>query len=133
MSDDSTPTEEFEEEQDFVPSPTNTFMSDKTYDLLKWLAQIVLPAVAALYFGLGQIWGFPAGEEVVGSIAVIDTFLGVVLGFSSRAYSREVEGPHVGFMNVTENEEGKHILLEFPGDPQNIDQYSKVSFKVRKR
>lgn len=66
-------------------NPTVLF-SNEWYDRLKWLAQIGLPALAALYFGLSQIWGLPYGEEVVGTIAVIDVFLGSVLQLSSRNF-----------------------------------------------
>ena len=61
-------------------------MSNKTYDILKYIAQIVLPAVATLYFALSQIWGFPYGEEIVGTIAAVDAFLGAVLKISSDNY-----------------------------------------------
>lgn len=67
------------------------FMLDnKTYDLLKWIAIIVLPALGALYFGLAKIWGFPYGEEVVGTITVIDTFLGTLLGISTNNYNKQL-------------------------------------------
>ncbi len=65
-------------------------MSNKTYDILKWIAQILLPAMGALYFGLAKIWGFPYGTEIVGTIALIDTFLGALLGISSDAYYKEL-------------------------------------------
>ncbi len=65
-------------------------MSNKTYDVLKWIAQIVLPALGALYFGLSQIWGLPYGEEIVGTITVIDTFLGALLGISTAQYNKEM-------------------------------------------
>lgn len=61
-------------------------MSNKVYDILKYIAQIVLPAIATLYFALAGIWNFPYGEEVVGTITAIDTFLGVLLGISSVSY-----------------------------------------------
>lgn len=64
-------------------------MSNRVYDALKWLAMIFLPAVSALYFGLSQIWGFPYGEEIVGTLALIDTFLGALLGISSANYWKE--------------------------------------------
>lgn len=64
-------------------------MSNKTYDILKWIAQYALPAVGALYLALSKIWGFPAGEEVMGTIAAIDTFLGVMLGISSANYNKQ--------------------------------------------
>lgn len=64
-------------------------LSNKVYDILKWIAMIFIPAVSALYFGLSQIWGFPYGEEIVGTLAVIDTFLGALLGISSSKYWKE--------------------------------------------
>jgi hypothetical protein len=64
-------------------------ISDKIYDILKWIAQMLLPAIGTLYFALAGIWGLPYGEQVVGSITAIDTFLGVVLGISSNLYNRE--------------------------------------------
>lgn len=64
-------------------------MSSKTYDVLKWIAMVVLPAVATLYFALAGIWGFPYGEEIVGTITAVDTFLGVVLGISTAQYKKK--------------------------------------------
>lgn len=61
-------------------------MSNKTYDILKWIAQILLPALGTLYFALAGIWGLPFGEQIVGTITAIDTFLGVLLGISSANY-----------------------------------------------
>ena len=63
-------------------------MSDKIYDILKWIALVVLPAIATLYAALSGIWGFPYGEQIVGTIAAIDTFFGVVIGVSSIQYSK---------------------------------------------
>lgn len=60
--------------------------NNKTYDILKWIAQIVLPAFGTLYFALAQIWGWPFGNEVVGTVTAVDTFLGVILGLSKRVY-----------------------------------------------
>lgn len=67
-------------------------MSNKTYDLLKWIAQILLPALGTLYFALSKIWGFPYATEVVGTIAAVDTFLGALLGISSANYNKTLEG-----------------------------------------
>jgi len=61
-------------------------MSNKLYDILKWIAQILLPAIATLYFALAGIWNLPYGEEIVGTITAIDTFIGVLLGISSKTY-----------------------------------------------
>lgn len=67
-------------------------MNNKTYDILKWIAMIVLPAIGALYFGLAGIWNFPYGEQVVGTITVIDTFLGTILGISTSKYNKAQTG-----------------------------------------
>jgi hypothetical protein len=64
-------------------------LSNKTYDCLKWIAQILLPAVGTLYFALAGIWGFPYAEQIVGTITAIDTFLGCLLGISSMRYKGE--------------------------------------------
>ena len=64
-------------------------MSNKVYDVLKFVCQIVLPAIGTLYFALAGIWGFPYGEQIVGTITAIDTFLGVILGISTIDYNRK--------------------------------------------
>lgn len=64
-------------------------MNNKTYDVLKWVAQIFLPAVATLYFAIAQIWGLPYGEEIVGTITAIDAFLGALLGISTYQYNKD--------------------------------------------
>ena len=63
-------------------------MSNRVYDILKYVAQIVLPAIATLYFALSQIWGLPYGEQIVGTIAAIDCFLGALLGISTAQYKK---------------------------------------------
>lgn len=64
-------------------------INDRIYNILKYVAQIVLPAIGTLYFALAGIWGFPYGEEIVGTITAIDTFLGVLLGISTATYNKK--------------------------------------------
>ena len=64
-------------------------MSNKTYDILKWIAQIVIPALATLYYSLGTIWNLPKVTEVVGTMTAIDTFLGCLLGISTLNYEEK--------------------------------------------
>lgn len=66
-------------------------LSNRTYDILKWIAQILLPALGTLYFALSKIWGLPYSTEVVGTIAAVDTFLGALLGISTAAYNKELD------------------------------------------
>lgn len=68
-------------------------ISNKTYDVLKWIAQYFLPALGTLYFALAGIWGLPYGEQVVGTLAAVDTFLGVVLGVSTAVYKKNANPP----------------------------------------
>ena len=63
-------------------------LSNKVYDVLKWIAMYLLPAAGTLYFALSGIWGLPYGEEVVGTITAVDTFLGVILGISTAQYKK---------------------------------------------
>lgn len=66
-------------------------MNNKLYDVLKWCAQILLPAVATLYFAIAQIWGLPYAEQIVGTITAIDAFLGALLGISTVQYKKRIE------------------------------------------
>ena len=63
-------------------------MNDKAYNALKWIAMVVLPAIGTLYFSLSGIWGFPFGEQIVGTVTAVDTFLGVILGISTAQYNK---------------------------------------------
>lgn len=60
--------------------------TNKTYDILKWVAQYFLPALGTLYFALSSIWGLPYGTEVIGTITAMDAFLGAILGISTSNY-----------------------------------------------
>lgn len=63
-------------------------MTNKTYDIMKFVAQILLPALGTLYFALASIWGLPYAEQIVGTITAVDTFLGAVLGISTANYNK---------------------------------------------
>lgn len=63
-------------------------MSNKVYDILVWIAQVVLPAIGTLYAALAGIWGLPFGEQIVGTILAVDTFLGAVLKISNTKYKK---------------------------------------------
>lgn len=66
-------------------------MNDKVYDILKWIALIVLPALAILYATLADIWGLPYGEQIPDTITAIDLFFGVVLGISNVSYKKKTK------------------------------------------
>lgn len=67
-------------------------LNNKVYDILKWIAQYLLPALGTLYFALAGIWDLPYGEQVVGTITAVDTFIGVILGLSTMQYNKDFKG-----------------------------------------
>ena len=64
-------------------------MSNKLYDVLKWITMVALPALGTLYFALAGIWGFPYAEQIGGTVTALVTFLGVLLGISSSQYKKK--------------------------------------------
>lgn len=63
-------------------------MSNKVYDVLKWIVALVLPATATLYSVLAGIWGLPYGDQIPNTITAVDAFLGAVLMISSVQYKK---------------------------------------------
>ncbi|MEO7397380.1 MAG: phage holin [Ilumatobacteraceae bacterium] len=104
-------------------------MTSKTYDLLKFFAQILLPALGSLYFALAGIWGLPEAEQVVGTIVAVDTFLGVVLQISSTKHANS-DARFDGSIDVLGKGDGTNFVLNLPGDPHDIAKAKEILFKV---
>ena len=102
-------------------------LGNKTYDILKFIALIGLPAVASLYFALSGIWGLPASEQIVGTITVIDTFLGGILGLSSKAYLPPVDG-HVVVDDSDPDIMGMQVKFH---NPHDIPSKSVIKLQVQ--
>lgn len=66
-------------------------MTNKTYDILVWVAQIVLPALGAFYAAIAQIWRLPYEAELPATILAVDTLLGALLKISTNKYNKELE------------------------------------------
>lgn len=64
-------------------------LNDKVYDVLKWAALVVLPAIATLYTALAGVWGLPYAQEIPATITAVDLFLGALLGVSTVQYNKE--------------------------------------------
>lgn len=64
-------------------------MSNKTYDILKTIALVVLPALATLVIAVFEIWGLPYGAQIGATITAVATFLGAILSVSSAKYKVE--------------------------------------------
>lgn len=104
-------------------------ITGKLYDRLKWLAQVVLPALATLYFTVGGVWDLPSVSAVVRTIVAVDLFLGVLLGLSQINYNKQVAA---GVMNVQPTETGHKFTLELEDDPSNLPQKKEARFRVVK-
>lgn len=63
-------------------------LSETTYDVLKWIGRVVLPAIAVLYATLGNIWNLPYIDEIPTTITALDLFLNTLLGISSENYNK---------------------------------------------
>jgi hypothetical protein len=95
-------------------------LTNKTYDALKWIAQILLPALATLYFAIAAIWGLPAAEQVVGTIAAVDAFLGVLLGISAKGYVQKTGVLAATDGSITIDQTGLKDRLTFTLNSDNI-------------
>lgn len=114
---------------------SNVRLSNRTYDYLKKIVTLVLPATGTLYFTVAAIWGLPRAEEVVGTIAAIATFLGIVLGLSSASYERSGD-KYDGDLIVEENLAGVKSLslaLTKIEDPLDVVDQDQLTFKVKKK
>ena len=111
-------------------STTKPLLSSSVYDKLKHTVAIVLPALAALYIGLGQVWHFPNIEEVSGSIATVNTFLGVLLGLSTKSYNNSSD-KYDGVIQVDDSGPKTKISLVVNGDPHDVlRSENDLTFKV---
>lgn len=110
--------------------------NDRVYENLKWVTQILLPAVGTLYFALGGIWDWPNIEQVVGTVTAVVTFLGITLGISGHNYQKEavtVSSRPDGTLNVVRQEDGT-LLYDFDANDTFAELTDKdgVVFKINK-
>ena len=66
-------------------------LTNRAYDILKWVCLIGLPAVSVLVATLGQIWGWAGVDKIVLTINAITVFLGALIGVSTAAYNKSHE------------------------------------------
>ena len=111
--------------------PQSPMLGDGAYNVVKKSATIVLPALGTLYFTLSQIWGLPHAEAVVGTIAAVNTFLGVIIQISKKSYYSS-NAPYVGEIKVQESPDGsrKVFSLVVDGDPEALEYMDQATFKI---
>ena len=107
-------------------------LGEKTYEVVKWVTAIVLPAIGTLYFALAGAWGLPNAEQVLGTITAIATFLGVILGLSTYGY-RTSDDRYVGDLVVDEGEGKTTYSLELNQDPDTLAGKGEAVFKIKGR
>lgn len=111
------------------PSPVSKpLLSNRNYNLLKASATVVLPALGALYFALAQIWGLPRAEEVVGSIAALNTFVGVLLGISTRSYNKS-DSKFDGDFELQHTDDGMIPKLVLTSD-ERLEQMKQLNLRI---
>lgn len=104
----------------------------KAYDIIRWIAQIILPAIGTFYFTVAQIWGLPATEQVVGTLVASAAFLGVLVGLSKAAYDRS-DAKYDGDLNIEEGSDGRRVAamqLRHIEDPGDVVNQKELLFKV---
>lgn len=106
-------------------------VSDRVYNLLRFFAVILLPAFAAAYFGLAQIWGLPKAEEVVGTLTVIDTLLGVVVRTLRKAYENS-DARFDGAIVVEPDEVEGVTNLNVSLDPAAVADKNEMLVKIQR-
>lgn len=112
-------------------------MTSKVYDAIRFMALVALPGLGALYFGVAQIWGLPYAEEVVGTITVVDTFLGLVVKKSSTEYLKQNElAPVISSMKLYTDLDGVPTgRVKIPGnafDGVMFEDGKLVSLRVKR-
>ncbi len=111
-------------------SKSTTNLTNKAYDKLKFLAQVLLPGIGAFYFALAGYWNFPKPDEVVGSITAFDTLLGLLLVFFSKQYLKS-DDRFDGHVSIEDNEEEGTSQVGFHINPDSLTTKDEVTLKVR--
>ena len=110
---------------------TTLLLSDKQYNVFKYIAQIFLPAAGALYFGLAGIWDLPNAEQIVGTITTFDIFLGAILLLSSKQYDNS-DAKYDGALVIDSSDPEKDLYSFEVGAPlEELSDKRSLTFKVQ--
>lgn len=86
-------------------------LNDKTYNILKRIVQVILPATIALYSTLASLWSWPHAVEVAATLGAITTFLGIAIGVSTKNFNAQSSDKPDGDLIVAEGEGEKYFGL----------------------
>lgn len=106
-------------------------LTNEIYNVVKFVAQTLLPAVGTLYFTLSGLWGLPNTEQVIGSVTAVDLFLGVILGISTVSFNKS-DSKFDGTINVAlDPDSGKKTFsLELDSSPEDLEHKDQVTFDI---
>lgn len=106
-------------------------LSNQVYDVLKWVTLVMLPAVGTAYLGLSQILNLPYATQVTGSIVVITTLLGTLIGISTVNHNKE-EPTYDGVMLVNHSDPDKEVWsLDLGDELENLEVKDKIVLRVK--
>lgn len=114
-----------------LPQPAGLLFNNKAYDLVKFLALVLLPALGTLYFGVAAIWGLPHADDVVGTILVVDTFLGALIGITASQYKNS-DARFDGNIDLSEGDEPGTTAMNVRLSPDAIYGKDEVVVKINK-
>lgn len=100
-------------------------MNSRTYDILKQVALIIIPALATFVNAVGIVWGVPYTTEATATITAFGVFLGAALGVSSANYVSETHGNLV----VTGHND---VYADFANEPEKLKDGDTIVLKVTK-
>lgn len=101
----------------------------KAYDVAKFVALVLLPAVGTLYFALAGTWSLPDAKKVVDSILAVDTFLGVILHLSTQAFNAS-DAKYDGALDVNETDTKQIFGLTINTPPEALAKQDSIVLKV---
>lgn len=104
-------------------------LSNSLYDILKWVSLVLLPAFSVMYAALSGVWGFTHVQEIITTVAAIETFVGALIGISAGAHK---QSKYAGDLNVTQGQDGIDLGLALEAPPEEMLDQKEVIFKVRK-
>lgn len=112
-----------------TPTKTTTLLSNTNYNILKHVAAIGLPALAALYYAIAQIWHISHPGQIMATISAINAFLGAILGISTAQYNSNSK--YNGVLEVIDAMDKKTFALNL-GDTNldDLENMSEVILKV---
>lgn len=106
-------------------------LTNELYNVLKWIALVLLPALAALYLGLAALWGLPHPNEVAGTITLVDTFLGLLLNVATKNYNQSAD-KFDGSLQINANDNSIIHQLELSTAPEDLGRQDAITLKVVK-